>query len=372
MPPVNNGDMAAMVTRRVIGTLCLCCALGPALTATAQEASPHAIDIPSWFTESFLDFRDEAATAARDGKRLMVYFGQDGCPYCRELMTNSFSQKPIVEKTRKHFVAIALNLWGDREVTWIDGRHMSEKDFARLMKVQFTPSLLFIDGAGRIVARLNGYHPPHRLTAVLDYVAGSMEDRLSLSEYLAGLPADTARPSLNDQPYFMKPPFDLVRRTGSRPLAVIFESRSCQACDEMHRQGLQRAEVRAQLPKFDIARFALSDPTEVDTPSGQRRSAAAWARELGVVYTPTWVFFDAGAREVFRVDGYLRPFHLATSLEYVASGAYRSEPEFQRYIRAKSERLRAAAELVGVLARDHVIVATGGYYSFVAAGRWRR
>ena len=37
-----------------------------------------------------------------------------------------------------------------------------------------------------------------------------------------------------------------------------------------------------------------------------------------------------------------------------------------------TERLRAAAELVGVLARDHVIVAASGYYSFVEAGRWRR
>lgn len=37
-----------------------------------------------------------------------------------------------------------------------------------------------------------------------------------------------------------------------------------------------------------------------------------------------------------------------------------------------TERLRAAAELVGVVARDHVIVATGGYFSFVEAGRWRR
>jgi DNA repair protein RadC len=36
-----------------------------------------------------------------------------------------------------------------------------------------------------------------------------------------------------------------------------------------------------------------------------------------------------------------------------------------------TERLRAAAELVGILARDHVIVAAGGYYSFVEAGRWR-
>ncbi|HET9594372.1 MAG TPA: DNA repair protein RadC [Anaeromyxobacteraceae bacterium] len=37
-----------------------------------------------------------------------------------------------------------------------------------------------------------------------------------------------------------------------------------------------------------------------------------------------------------------------------------------------TERLRAAADLVGVVARDHVIVSTGGYFSFVEAGRWRR
>jgi DNA repair protein RadC len=37
-----------------------------------------------------------------------------------------------------------------------------------------------------------------------------------------------------------------------------------------------------------------------------------------------------------------------------------------------TERLRAAAELVGVVARDHLIVAAGGYYSFVEAGRWSR
>jgi DNA repair protein RadC len=37
-----------------------------------------------------------------------------------------------------------------------------------------------------------------------------------------------------------------------------------------------------------------------------------------------------------------------------------------------TDRLRAASELVGVTARDHVIVASGGYYSLVEAGRWRR
>jgi len=37
-----------------------------------------------------------------------------------------------------------------------------------------------------------------------------------------------------------------------------------------------------------------------------------------------------------------------------------------------TERLRAASELVGLTARDHLIVASSGYFSFVEAGRWRR
>jgi DNA repair protein RadC len=37
-----------------------------------------------------------------------------------------------------------------------------------------------------------------------------------------------------------------------------------------------------------------------------------------------------------------------------------------------TERLRAASDLVGLVARDHVVVAAGGYFSFVEAGRWRR
>ncbi len=35
-------------------------------------------------------------------------------------------------------------------------------------------------------------------------------------------------------------------------------------------------------------------------------------------------------------------------------------------------RLRAAAEVLGIVARDHVIVGSEGRFSFVEAGRWRR
>lgn len=332
-----------------LAVACLAAAvLMPAAPARAQVASPHAIDIPSWFTESFLDFKDEIAEADKAGKRLLVYFGQDGCPYCRELMQNNFSQKAIVDKTRRHFVAIAINMWGDREVTWLDGRRMSEKAFAKELKVQFTPTVLFFDARGKVVARLNGYYPPERFSAVLDWVAGRMEDTEPLGAYLqrSVRDGDGASASLHDQPFLRKDLADLRRAPGSRPLAVMFETRHCKACDEMHREGFQRPEVLSRVARFDVVRFALTDPREIVTPSGRRLTAQAWARELGISYTPSIVYFDATNREVLRVEGYLRPVHLATSFEYVASGAYRREPEFQRYFRDAVERRRARGEKV--------------------------
>ncbi len=315
--------------------------------ASAQEVAPHAIDIPPWFTETFLDFGEDVRDAARDKRRLLIYFGQDGCPYCKLLMVTNFSQRTIVEKTRRHFVAIALNLWGDRETKWLDGHVRSEKELARFLDVQFTPTLLFLDERGAVLARLNGYYPPHRFEAVLDYVAGKRERKEKLAAWLARQARDAASPRLADEPFFAPPPHDLRRVAGGKPLAVLFESTHCGPCDELHRDGFTRPQMRALLERFDVVRFALGARTGLTTPDGRATTAQAWAAELGVAFAPTFVFFGAeDGREVFRIDAYLRPFHVESSLDYVASGTYRREPSFQRYIQERAERLGRAGGTV--------------------------
>ena len=323
--------------------LVLSLARGPAL---AQEPSPYAIDIPKWFTDSFLDFRADIVDAKREKRRLMVYFGQDGCPYCTALMTTNFSQQRIVEKTRRNFVAIALNIFGDRETKWLDGTVMTEKELARKLRVQFTPTLLFFDETGAIVARLDGYYPPNKLEAVLDYVAERRERKTSLGAWLARNARDPASPKLADEAFFLPPPYDLRRRPGGKPLAVLFETPYCAPCDELHRDAFKRLEVKALLENFDVVRFALGASTPLVTPFARSTTARDWAGELGVTYTPALVFFADDGREVFRIDAYLRPFHLASSLEYVASGAYRDEPSFQRFIQGRAERLRRQGHTV--------------------------
>ncbi|MEW8001401.1 MAG: thioredoxin family protein [Candidatus Thiodiazotropha sp.] len=140
---------------------------------------------PAWFKNSFLDLQEDLQEAADEGKRLVLYFHQDGCPYCAKLLNENFSIKAIVDRTKQAFQLIAINIWGDREVTGLRGESTTEKAFAASMKVMYTPTLLFLNEQGQRVLRINGYYAPHRFLAALDYVADGEERRLSFRDYLA-------------------------------------------------------------------------------------------------------------------------------------------------------------------------------------------
>jgi thioredoxin-related protein len=326
---------------------CLLAALSGLATAQPPVPSPHAIDIPKWFTESFLDVKEDIGEAAREGKRLLIYFGQDGCPYCKALMKVNFGDPDIVATTRRHFVPIALNIWGDREVRWIDGRKTTEKELAKLLRVQYTPTLLFFDEEGHVVLRLNGYYPPEKFRPALAYVSQRLEKRQSFTDYVAGASPEGGGAALASQPFFERGPADLPRILESgKPALVVFERAPCRDCTEMHREGFARPEVKALLPAFKVVQVDMLGKRPLVMPDGKRGNERDWARTLQIVNTPSLVFFDPAGREVFRAEGYLRPFHLASALEYVSSGAYRGEPSFQRFVQRRADTQRAAGKVV--------------------------
>ena len=176
--------------RYFLGVVLLAMTLG----LRAQAPHPFAIDIPAWFAVTFLEIPDDVRDAAREGKRVMVYFGQDGCHWCRKLMEVNFRQDDIVRRTRRHFVPIALDILGDREVRWVDGRRLTEKELTRALGIHYTPTLIFLDEKGALVARVSGYLPPRRFAAALDYAAGQAGQGLRFEDYLKSLPAEPGDP----------------------------------------------------------------------------------------------------------------------------------------------------------------------------------
>jgi len=316
----------------------------PAIEAEGLEpgmVNPGYDEKPDWFVESFLDIREDVAEAAAADKRVILYFYQDGCPYCKKLLDINLSLHETVEKMRGGFNVIAINMWGDREVTDFDGADTTEKAFARALRIMFTPTLLFLNEQGDVVLRMNGYYAPHKFNTALDYAAVHNGSDPSYQQYYAGIAPAPASGKLYTDDASLPADAPLDRRDGERPLLVFFEQKDCAACDELHREVLQRPESREQLARFDSVLLDMWSQEPVRRPDGKTGSAAEWARELDVKYAPSLVFFNRAGEEVFRADAYLRSFHVQSVMDYVASGAYLEQPSFQRFIASRAEDLEA-------------------------------
>ena len=312
---------------------------GSSAAEKAELRGTGQFEIPGWFKNSFLDLHEDVTEAAARGKRLLVYFGQEGCPYCAQLFNTNFSQAHIVDYTRRHFDALAFDLWGNREVTDFSGNKMPEKDLAARLKVRFTPTILFFNEKGETVLRINGYYPPHQFMAALQYVAEKQEGRMTFRDYLAKQAPPAARGKLQAEPFFAKPPYDLSKPAGGKPVAVFFEQKDCAGCDTLHREILSQPATLKELNRFHAIQLDRWSDTPVVTPAGTKTTARQWADELNVAYIPSAMLFDGG-KEVIRIEAFLKGFHVQSVLDYVASGAYKTQPELQRFIRERADHLR--------------------------------
>lgn len=308
----------------------------------AGMQNPGFQEKPEWFKQSFLDIREDLADATAADRRLVLYFYQDGCPYCAKLLRDGLGDKSIGSLARERFDWIAINIWGDREVIGFNGESTTEKQFASDLKVQFTPTLLLLDEGGKVVLRINGYFPPPKLEAALTYVAERREQMgETYADFFATRRPPPAQGELHREGDFMPRPLRLAdnRDLSPRPLVVMFEEPSCKDCDELHEVTLKREPVAYSLTAFDAAIVDTHSKELIQTPDGREIPAREWATELGIEYAPSLVFFDATGKEVFRTEGYLRPFHIHGALDYVATRAYIWQPRFQRFLSARREAL---------------------------------
>lgn len=320
-------------------------ALAPGMVNPGYEEQPE------WFKHSFLDLREDQKEAKSAKRRVMLYFYQDGCPYCKKMLQDNFGQRPIAEKTRKNFDVIAINIMGDTEVTNLRGKTMSEKAFSRQMRIMFTPTLVVLDERGEAALRMNGYYEPTRFAAALDYAARKGRQRTSFEEYFESLSPQPAHGKLHEDALYLAPPFQLDQaiKTAAKPLLVLFEQKECQACDELHLDILRRKESADLLGRFQVVLLDLWSKSPVITPDGQKTTAQEWAKKLRVQYAPTMIFFDASGTEVFRAEAYLKAFHVQSVLDYVATGAYRQYPEFQRFVEARADEMRKRGVVIDLM-----------------------
>ena len=114
------------------------------LPLSAAELGDDGLHKTEWMRDTFKDLREDLDEANAEGKRLMVILEQRGCIYCTKMHDEVFPTEPIHSYIMDNFFVVQMNIYGDTEVTDLDGDVLTEKQAAQKWGMLFTPSILFL------------------------------------------------------------------------------------------------------------------------------------------------------------------------------------------------------------------------------------
>lgn len=117
---------------------------GAVWSAASAEIGEDGLHKEDWFTITFRDIAEDIADAKAQGKRLAITFEQRGCIYCREMHEKILADPEVRDYIETNFMLVQYNMFGDEEVTDLDGETLTEKSAARKWGYVFTPTIVFL------------------------------------------------------------------------------------------------------------------------------------------------------------------------------------------------------------------------------------
>ena len=128
--------------RRVIIAFAALAALS--VQAWSSEIGEDGLHKEDWFALTFRDVAEDIASAKEEGKRLVMIFEQRGCIYCAKMHEELLSDPEVSDFIKANFKVVQYNMFGDEEVTDLDGEVLTEKTAARKWGYVFTPTMVFL------------------------------------------------------------------------------------------------------------------------------------------------------------------------------------------------------------------------------------
>lgn len=295
--------------------------------------SDHAF--PEWFKESFMDMGEDVEEAKEDDKHVMLFMSLKFCPYCTKMLKDNFVEgakhQPYIEQ---NFDVIAIDVKGSKEIAINEDQSMTEADYARHLKVQYTPTILFLNQENEIVVRVNGYRSSQNFKYILDYVKNKEYKNMTLTQYVEKVKNKTLY-TLKENKMF-KNITNLSQLNG--PLAVIFEDGSCTQCDYLHNNTLKNKDVQHELSKVTVVRYDATSEEKIITPDGKITTPKQWAKDMVLDYRPGIVLFDK-KKEIIRIDALLYSFHFKELFRFVSGGYYNEYHTFLDYLKPRQTEL---------------------------------
>jgi thioredoxin-related protein len=114
------------------------------IQAWSAEVGEDGLHKQDWFALTFRDVAEDIEAARDEGKRLVMIFEQRGCIYCAQMHEKILSDPEVSDFIKANFKVVQYNMFGDEEVTDLDGDVLTEKTAARKWGYVFTPTMVFL------------------------------------------------------------------------------------------------------------------------------------------------------------------------------------------------------------------------------------
>ena len=128
-----------------------------------------------------------------------------------------------------------------------------------------------------------------------------------------------------------------ARASGKQGLMVVYSTQGCSYCGLFVQKSLGDPEIAALIRKnFDSVGLEIFNDANLVGPRGQETTVKEFAKQEGVMFSPTVLFYDKEGKRVLRITGYQPPERFKTSLNYVIGQHYRSQT-MAEYVKSLSK-----------------------------------
>ena len=112
----------------------------------------------------------------------------------------------------------------------------------------------------------------------------------------------------------------------------------------MHREAFASKENYKALSDWHVIQVdSEGSNREIILPNGISQKIGDFIEDRGVDFFPTVILYGQGeTEETFRMDSYLTNYGVKSTLKYIVSGDYKSQPDHQRWADETKAARRAA------------------------------
>lgn len=128
-----------------------------------------------------------------------------------------------------------------------------------------------------------------------------------------------------------------ARATGKKGLLVVFSTEGCSYCSVFNQKSLANPEIAGLIKRhYDAVGMEIFDDNILVSPKGQSIPIKEFAKNEGVQFSPTVMFYDLEGNQVFHKSGYQSPERFKKILAYVSSKQHKQE-KFSNYMNRQQE-----------------------------------